>query len=207
MAAGELVKGATPGPGLSSALPAALGRCSRVVAVTVHLPELLLDAAGLLQRLGAAGVPIDVLVAARSDRAADEAAGAGLHELRVSGLQRHRLALPDPFGADRENDVVAAMSELVGFDPEPGVYCVAPTVDGQTPSSETVGEAARRIAWVYGMPLVRFAAPPDDATTVLELGTGEWTRKYAGLAACAIETARLSGRQEYFTLQPAGPRP
>lgn len=207
MAAGELVTGATRDPELSSALPAALERCSRVVAVTVHLPELLLDAAGLLQRLGAAGVPIDVLVAAESDRAAEKAAVAGLGELRVAGLQQHRLALPDPFGADREDDVVAAMSELVGFDPEPGVYCVAPATDGREASRETVGEAAQRIAWVYGMPLVRFSATPDSAGADLELDADEWTRKYAGLAACATQVTPLSGRREYFSLQPAGPRP
>jgi hypothetical protein len=207
MAAGELVPGARRDPELSPALPAALKQCRRVVAVTVYLPELLLDAAGLLQRLGAAGVPIDVLVAATSDDPADEAAGVGLRELRVAGLLRHRLALPAPFGADREDDLVAAMSELIGFDPEPGVYCVAPCADGLESSRETVGDAAGRIARVYGLPLVRFSAKPDEATTDVELDADEWTRKYAGLAACAAQLAPLSGRREYFTLQQAGPRP
>ena len=35
----------------------------------------------------------------------------------------HRLGLPGPLGPLAESDLVAALSELVGFDPEPGVYC------------------------------------------------------------------------------------
>jgi hypothetical protein len=207
MAAGELVPGATRDPGSASALPAALRRCNRVVVATVHAQDLLLDASGLLQRLGSTGVPVDVLVAADATEEADDAAAAGFDELRVAGLERHRLALPAPFGADREDDVVAALSELVGFDPEPGLFCLAPAADGRASSRQTVGAAASRIAWVYGLPLVGFSAPADGAATGLDLEPEEWTRKYAGLAACAAAVAPLSGRREYFTVQPAGPRP
>ncbi|HEY1970619.1 MAG TPA: hypothetical protein VGH89_21885 [Pseudonocardia sp.] len=199
--------GPTPGIAPLPALPAALAECRRVVAVTVGLPELLLDAAGLLQRFGAAGVQTDVLVAAATDDRTDSAAAAGLGELRVSGLARHRLGLPAPFGADRADDLLAAMSELVGFDPEPGVFCLAPSTDGREPSRATVGAAAERIAGVYRLPLVRFSATADDASADLELNADEWTRKCAGLAACATQVLPLSGRREYFTLRAAVPRP
>src|SRR5882757_10672632 len=70
MTAGELGWGQMPTetalqPPLGSrSLPAQLRRCRRVVAITVHLPEFLLAASGLVQRLGAAGVRTDLLVAA-----------------------------------------------------------------------------------------------------------------------------------------------
>ena len=55
-------------------LPLALSRCQRVVAVTVRLPEFLLAAAGSVQRLDAAGVPIDLLELAWIDSAAEQPA-------------------------------------------------------------------------------------------------------------------------------------
>ncbi|MGH8917389.1 MAG: hypothetical protein ACRD0H_03475, partial [Actinomycetes bacterium] len=55
-----------------------------------------------------------------------------------------------------ESDLVAAMSELVGFDPEPGVYCLAPAPWPTDPGREVVIAAAQRIARVYGIPLLRY---------------------------------------------------
>lgn len=200
MAAGDLMPGPTAGPTHVAGLPEALNGCLRVVAVTVHLPEFLLAAAGLVQRFGEAGVPVDVLVAAASDPDVDDAAEVGLKELRVVELARHRLALPAPFGSEREDDVVAAMSELVGFDPEPGVVCLAPDTDCSDSSRTTVRDAARRIAAVYQLPLLRFAATPDNSVAHVELDQDAWARKCAGLAACATQVTPLSGRLEYFAL-------
>ncbi|WP_037079399.1 hypothetical protein [Pseudonocardia spinosispora] len=200
MAAGDLMPGPKPGSTHTGGLPEALNGCLRVVAVTVHLPEFLLSAAGLIQRFGDAGIPVDVLVSAASDHDVDEAAALGLKELRVADVSRHRLALPAPFGSEREDDLVAAMSELVGFDPEPGVVCLAPDADCSDPSRTTVRDAARRIASVYKLPLLRFAAMPDEASVSLELDQEEWARKCAGLAACATQVTPLSGRLEYFAL-------
>lgn len=200
MAAGDLMPGPTAGPTHAVGLPEALKGCLRVVAVTVHLPEFLLAAAGLVQRFGDAGIPVDVLVAAASDPEVDDAAAVGLTQLQVADLARHRLALPAPFGGDREDDLVAALSELVGFDPEPGVVCLAPDADCSDPSRTTVREAARRIAGVYRLPLLRFAATPDEASAQLELDQDEWARKCAGLDACATQVTPLSGRLEYFAL-------
>src|SRR5205823_6082278 len=41
-----------------------------------------------------------------------------------------------------------------GFDPEPGVYCLAPAL----PADGVIVRAAQRIARVYGLPLLRTAA-------------------------------------------------
>jgi hypothetical protein len=221
MAAGELRWGQVPTdtalepPVAVGALPAQLRRCRRVVAVTVHLPEFLLAASGLVQRLGAAGVRTDLLVAAagpdepvaeQPDKPADEQAdepaedviAAALGELRVPELARHRLALPAPIGADRADDLLAGLSELVGFDPEPGVYCLAPAGDGVDPSQAIVGEAARRIARIYRLPLVRYTATPDTTAVELDLGGQEWARKCAALAACDTQVTPLRGEREYF---------
>ena len=52
--------------------------------------------------------------------------------------------------------MVAAISELVGFDPEPGVYCLAPNPTAADPGRTVVNRAAQRIAQVYGIPLLRY---------------------------------------------------
>jgi hypothetical protein len=207
MVAGEFGWGQMPtadlapdAPQTSRVLPPQLRRCRRVVAITVHLPEFLVAASGLVQRLAAAGVRTDLLVAAEADEQADDAAGTALAELGVPELARHRLALPCPIGADRADDLLAGMSELVGFDPEPGVYCLAPGMDGVDAGQAVVAEAARRIARVYRLKLVQFTATPDAAVVDLELDGPEWGRKIAALAACATQVTPLTGRHEYFGL-------
>jgi hypothetical protein len=77
-------------------------------------------------------------------------------ELGLPALQMHRLGLSLPQVAGAEADLVAALSELVGFDPEPGVYCLAPAdAPGDLGRAAAVG-AAQRIAQVYGIPLLRY---------------------------------------------------
>lgn len=207
MVAGDMGWGQLPitdqafdAPRISRTLPAQLRRCRRVVAVTVHLPEFLVAASGLVQRLAAAGVRTDVLVAAEADEQADAAAELALGELGVPELARHRLALPTPIGEDRGDDLLAGLSELVGFDPEPGVYCLAPAVEGLDASQAVVAEVAQRIAGVYRLKLVRFTAPPDAASVRLDLDGAEWARKGAALGACATQVTPLTGPHEYFGL-------
>jgi hypothetical protein len=89
------------------------------------------------------------------ERAADELRGSAAR-LGLAGLQVHRLGLPLILPAAAEDDLVAALSELVGFDPEPGLYCLAPA----DPEGTTISRAARRIAQVYGIPLLRYHAGP-----------------------------------------------
>lgn len=78
-------------------------------------------------------------------------AGLGLDEVYL-----HRLALPSPLGAAAEPDLVAALSELVGFDPEPGVRVLAPVPAPGDAERSVVDRAARRIAEVYGLPLQHY---------------------------------------------------
>ncbi|MCY7341736.1 MAG: hypothetical protein LH603_07785 [Pseudonocardia sp.] len=77
-------------------------------------------------------------------------------ELGLSGLAVHRLGLREPLGSPAENDLVAALSELVGFDPEPGVYCLAPAPAPADPARTVIDRAVQRIAQVYGIPLLRY---------------------------------------------------
>jgi hypothetical protein len=165
-----------------------------------------LDAGGLLQRLGSAGVQIDILVAAANEEQADDAAAIALGELKIADVARHRLALPAPFGDERVDDVVAAMSELVGFDPDPGVFCLAPVTVGRQPCQVTVGAAADVIADAYGLPVVRYSPTPDEAGADVELSDDEWARKCASLTACATAVLPLSGHREYFTVRSASAR-
>ena len=68
----------------------------------------------------------------------------------------HHLGLPAPLSPLAEPDLVAALSELVGFDPEPGVYCLAPAPAPADVHRSALTSAARRIAQVYGLPLLRY---------------------------------------------------
>jgi hypothetical protein len=145
----------------SSDMPA-----SRAVAVTVSPMELLRPESDLARLV--AGFPqVELLVAADDgsqdvDADADDLDQAG-EELResaarlgLSGLSLHRLGLPNPLPATAEGDLVAALSELVGFDPEPGVYCLAPAPAPSDPARSVVDRAVQRIARVYGIPLLRY---------------------------------------------------
>jgi hypothetical protein len=151
-------------------------RHRRAVAVAVSAMELLRPESDLV-RILESFAEVDVLVAAddRTDVAGsvsaldpstviedDDAADVpdDVHErvaeLALPSLQLHRLGLTPPQVAGAEADLVAAMSELVGFDPEPGVYCLAPAdAPADLGRAAAVG-AAQRIAQVYGIPLLRY---------------------------------------------------
>lgn len=81
------------------------------------------------------------------DEVRERAAALGHRDLVV-----HRLGLRLPLAVDDESELIAALSELVGFDPEDGVYCLAPA---GSPNS-VIARAAQRIAQVYGLPLLRY---------------------------------------------------
>ena len=81
---------------------------------------------------------------------------AGIQRLGIPGLELHRLGLRTPYPMSAEDDLVAAMSELIGFDPEPGVYCLAPAPAPGDQARTVVNRAAQRIARVYGIPLLRY---------------------------------------------------
>jgi hypothetical protein len=79
-------------------------------------------------------------------------------DLDVPGLRVHRLDLALPLPAGAEDDLVAALSELVGFDPEPGVVCLAPAAHADSDADPALSRAAQRVARVYGLPLLRFGS-------------------------------------------------
>jgi hypothetical protein len=89
------------------------------------------------------------------DDAADELRSAA-SLLGLGELHLHRLALPAPLGAAAEPDLVAALSELVGFDPEPGVRVLAPAPLPGDSQRTVVDRAVRQIVQVYGLPLQRY---------------------------------------------------
>lgn len=151
-----------------------LTHCHRAVAVVETTVELLRPESDLL-RLVAGIDQVDVLVAMDElpasrhlavsdvDDNEDEDAeacraelAAEIDRLGVPGLQVHHLGLLAPLAPRAEADLVAGMSELVGFDPEPGVYCLAPVPAPANPGRSVLSCAARRIAQVYGLPLVRY---------------------------------------------------
>ena len=147
----------------------------RAVAVTAGPAELLRPGSDLVRLVGGFA-HVDLLVASDTARvdavaiplvggadgendAADEQAGADLRanaaRLGLTGLQVHRLGLPSVLPATAADDLVAALSELIGFDPEPGLYCLAPV----EPVATAITRATRRIAQVYAIPLIRYTCP------------------------------------------------
>lgn len=74
-------------------------------------------------------------------------------------IRLHRLGLRWSVQDRDEPDLVAAMSELVGFDPDHGVSCVAPSTTAEPvgdPELAVVARAVRRVARVYGLPVLSY---------------------------------------------------
>ena len=168
-------------------------RDRRFVAITVGAVELLRPESDLVRLVEGAGhvdvliaaddtpigapAPLGVLAGCEIDGAAcdepDEDSGPVHDEFTALGLPDlavHRLGLRLPLGPQSEADLVAALSELVGFDPEPGVYLLAPAVAPTDPSRVAVDAAVQRIARVYGIPLLRFRC--HELAVVTDPGTG-----------------------------------
>ncbi|WP_143030128.1 hypothetical protein [Pseudonocardia oroxyli] len=86
----------------------------------------------------------------------DDGVAAAVAALDLPDLRVHRLGLPGRLGPDAADMLVAALSELVGFDPEPGVYCVSPAPAPGDPERSAVVAAAQRIGRAYGVPMLRY---------------------------------------------------
>lgn len=86
---------------------------------------------------------------------------------RVPGgrVRLHRLGLRWTVQDGDEQDLVAALSELVGFDPDDDTYCVAPACASPVaePEIEVVRRAVRRVARVYGLPVLPYRESGADA--------------------------------------------
>jgi hypothetical protein len=151
--------------------------CVRVVAIALSSAELFRPGSDLLRMIEGAG-PVDLLLACEDGPVAgsspdddldagdldrDDPDPGGVDDLLVAvdllglpDLRVHRLALRPPLGSAADADLVAALSELVGFDPDPGVQCLAPAALPGDPARSSVDRAVRQIAQVYGLPLVRY---------------------------------------------------
>jgi len=138
----------------------------RVVAVAPDAMELLRPGSDLVRLLESFG-RADVLLAAEDVPIAVDEADPGdwardgevVDEVRLAAaalrhpdLVVHRLGLEQPISSGTEDEIVAALSELIGFDPEPGVYCLAPS----GPAGDAIARAIQRVAQVYGLPLLRY---------------------------------------------------
>jgi hypothetical protein len=89
------------------------------------------------------------------DDAADDVRAA-VAELGIDELHVHRLGLRPPLGTAADGDLVAALSELVGFDPEPGVQCLAPVPLPSDAARAAIERAVWRIGQVYSLPVQRY---------------------------------------------------
>ena len=155
----------------------------RVVAVVVSPMELLRPGSDLLGAIRGAGY-VDLLVACEdepvpdpspvgvigggeletsdlddlddSDDDSDDDLHDAVAQLGLDELHVHRLGLRPPLGVAADGDLVAAMSELVGFDPEPGVQCLAPVPLPGDPARAAIERAVWRIAEVYSLPVQRY---------------------------------------------------
>jgi len=162
--------------------PVEAGR--RVVAVAVSPMELLRPGSDLLAAIRGAGY-VDLLLACEDEPVPDPSpvgvlGGGALEspdlddlddmdepddaddmcdavaELGLDELHVHRLGLRAPLGTTADGDLVAALSELVGFDPEPGVQCLAPVPLPNDPARAAIERAVWRIAQVYSLPVQRY---------------------------------------------------
>jgi hypothetical protein len=154
----------------------------RVVAVAVSPMELLRPGSDLLAEIRDAGY-VDLLLVCEDEQVADPSpvgvlSGGALEppdlddelddsddaddvrdavaRLGLDELHVHRLGLRLPVGTAADGDLVAALSELVGFDPEPGVQCLAPVPLPSDPARAAIERAVWRIAQVYSLPVQRY---------------------------------------------------
>ncbi|WP_345380983.1 hypothetical protein [Pseudonocardia yuanmonensis] len=166
-----------------------LERASRVVAVAVDGTELLAEAGGLLQHLVAEGVEVEILVAVDADPRS--LARCGLRSVPV-----HRLGLRWPLHGGAEDDLLAALSEVVGFDPGPGLGILAaaelPAGPDGRPDRAAVAHAAEVAAAVYGAEIARSlprAPAGAPATGYVLAGREAAHKRYAvGPDASPVET-------------------
>lgn len=95
---------------------------------------------------------------AADDDTDDDTRDAPVVMLPVERVRVHRLGLRWAVQDGDEADLVAALSELVGFDPDGDTWCVAPAAAGPVsdPEIEVVRRAVRRVARVYGLPVLPY---------------------------------------------------
>jgi LmbE family N-acetylglucosaminyl deacetylase len=164
--------------------PLRLLRCRRLITVATHLDEVVAAAGGLVAALADRATTVDVLTVTDGDGTLDGSVESPRYRVTADRVARqpaayrgvgvsmprvHRLELPSGKVPDGEPDVVAALSELLGYDPDPtSVVCVAPWQRDGHPDHEAVGRAAELVCHSYRTRLVRYLvgtwawAEPDD---------------------------------------------
>lgn len=158
-----------PPPGwataIGTAVPLRTAPCRRVVVVTAHLDEELCAVGGLLARLAGRHPTVDVLAVTDGD--GDSAAvdrttrrrrlqPQAYAALGFGQVRRHRLNLQSANVAAAEVDIVAAVSELVGYDRPRGVWCLSPWHRDGHPDHDAAGRAAAIACQGYGVRLARY---------------------------------------------------
>jgi LmbE family N-acetylglucosaminyl deacetylase len=196
-------------------------RCRRVVVVATHLEEELCSAGGLLARFADRGVAIDLLAVTGGDGVGGQRAGSrhltrrrarqrdNYRHLGAGDFRRHRLYLPCGLVAESELDVVAALSEIIGFvgDPE-GLWCLAPWRHDGHPDHDAAGRAAETVSHAYGVRLVRYIVSawithrpediPWEQARQVRLNRSMLDRKRAAIPADVRRSAMPLGRQELY---------
>ena len=145
--------------------------CRDLVVITTHPYEAMCAAGGLISHLAAQGADVEVLAVTDGDGAASGAIDgaplrhpsrrrghilAAYRRLGVPEVRRHRLQLESGKVSDAQPDLVAALSELVGHDCYPGLWCLAPWRRDGHPDHDAVGLVAEAVCRSYNLRLVRY---------------------------------------------------
>lgn len=171
----DALRAARPrGDGLSlpSLPPLRTARCRGLVIVNTHLDEDICAAGGLIAHVAARGAPIHVLAVTDSDGASAahrHAAPPGDLNRRLANQRlayerlgarqaRHdALALRGGQVDDHRGDVLAALSEIIGFAPATsGLWVLAPQRDDPHPDHAAAGAAAAQACHAYRVRLIEY---------------------------------------------------
>jgi LmbE family N-acetylglucosaminyl deacetylase len=207
---------AAAGPPLTAAgtpfpKPLSLRACSHLIVVSTHLGEDISAAGALVARLADRGVRIDLLAVTDDDGAPPGSPHAtpprllgqrratrmvAFRRLGVRACRWDSLKLPAWKVDDAGIDVIAALSEIIGFAPAPprsdAVWVLAPWRQDPHPDHAAVGQAAAIACHAYSARLLEYPltgwrpdAPPRprDNARVLPLSPILHTRKRHALAA------------------------
>ena len=145
--------------------------CSDLVVITTHPYEAMCAAGGLISYMAAQGADVEVLAVSDDDCAGSGAIDAvplrqqsrrrgdilaAYRRLGVPDVRRHRLGLESGTLSSAEPDLIAALSELVGHDCYPGLWCLAPWRRDGHPDHDAVGLVAEAVCRDYNLRLVRY---------------------------------------------------
>jgi LmbE family N-acetylglucosaminyl deacetylase len=145
--------------------------CRDLVVITTHPYEAMCAAGGLISHLAAQGADVEILAVTDGAGAASGAIDgaplrhrsrrrghilAAYRRLGVPEVRRHRLQLESGKVSDAQPDLVAALSELVGHDCYPGLWCLAPWRRDGHPDHDAVGLVAEAVCRTYNLRLVRY---------------------------------------------------